>query len=215
LSILNQLTYFNQKAFTFYLFTSPESYEKLKLQHENFHFPQTFCGYSKIISSLAKAVSKVATEVWSHKKTKNLIIAENSDNFIFADFKEELFAEFSQSLVVNRQYSFTNRAIRGQKENAIMIIHNFSNFIDLIGKITSQSHKLNGLFLFVLVNGRIPEIQEIFNLLWKKQLYNVNIIYKDNNSEILVETFIPFSPKSCNNTNHHQSISKWKICQRN
>jgi hypothetical protein len=56
------------------------------------------------------------------------------------------------------------------------------------------------MYLFVLVNGKISEIQEMFKLLWKKQLYNVNIMYEDKYSEILIETFIPFSPKSCNDT---------------
>jgi uncharacterized protein with PQ loop repeat len=43
--------------------------------------------------------------------------------------------------------------------------------------------------------------EEIFKLLWQKQIYNVNIMFEDKSSgRILVKTFMPFFNESCSNT---------------
>jgi hypothetical protein len=139
-------------------------------------------------SILAEAFVKVSEGFFSvNEKTLNLITSEN-------DFKDEIFDK--NSFVIYQQNVFNSTA----KQNSIFVVKNFNNFNEIYLKINPKSFKFSGLFLIVLVDGEIKEIEEIFMLLWKKQILNVIIMHEDEHGEILVKTFFPFNPKSCNDT---------------
>lgn len=82
---------------------------------------------------------------------------------------------------------------------SILFIENFKSFQELNYQMTSDRFHFDGYYLIVLFKGIIPELQEIFDILWKKYIYNVNILFKETNF-ITLMTFIPIGNKSCSNT---------------
>jgi hypothetical protein len=57
--------------------------------------------------------------------------------------------------------------------------------------------RTTGLYVIAMIG---KEIKEIFSLLWQLQIFNVNAMFENENGEILVKTFLPFSRGNCNNT---------------
>lgn len=64
-------------------------------------------------------------------------------------------------------------------------------------KMSSDVFKTSGLYLVLLTNGNIHEIKSIFDILWSNQIYNVNVLFEDENKSILVHTFMPFTAGQC------------------
>lgn len=82
----------------------------------------------------------------------------------------------------------------------IIFSENFSGFLEIYKKISSKSFKFDAFYLIVLIAGEIEEIEAIFQLMWTLQMYNVNVMFEDSKSNILVKTFIPFNNRSCSDT---------------
>ena len=131
----------------------------------------------------------------------NIIPASLSLNV--SDFKDEFLARaFMTSNVVIRQELGSALAadeVR-KRRNAIFILENFDDFCVIFKKLTSALFELNGSYLIILINGNISKIQDMFNLLWQKQVFNVAVLHKTDNKTIQVKTFIPFSPGNCHNS---------------
>lgn len=130
----------------------------------------------------------------------------NTENFISAesvstnDFKDELLRK-SSGAIYRQESASKIQLLRGRKRHfSIFFIESFEEFIEIYNVITAKSFRLNGYYLIVLVKGEIEEVQEIFKLLWKLQIFNVNVIFEAENQEVLVNTFVPFNDRSCNDT---------------
>jgi hypothetical protein len=75
--------------------------------------------------------------------------------------------------------------------------------MEIYWKMTQENFKLSGLytsFYIWLLDGRIKEVPEMFNLLWRIQVVNVNVMYENDRGEVFVETFEPFNNRSCGDT---------------
>jgi hypothetical protein len=116
----------------------------------------------KIASNLALATSFVAAEHWSDDiKTTNLIVPDDSKDFLMRDFKDELFGEISNSNAIFRQHLFATNI---PERRTIIVLRDFKNFLNIFYKMNSKNFKSSGMFLIVLINGVIKEIEEIFKL---------------------------------------------------
>lgn len=179
-----------------------------------------FCGSAKALievknftvnSELKNAISAII---------EDLIVKFDTINFIYAvrDLKDERFMDVSQELLVNCKPNHFVRIDEGSKistiakrikKNSIFILDTLTSFDMLKTHLIPSKFDFNGHFLFILSNGLINDIQQIFTYMWSKQIYNVDIIYEAN-SEIILTTFLPFeNPKSCGNTNP-KIINKFK-----
>lgn len=79
----------------------------------------------------------------------------------------------------------------------VVLIDSIKSFRKFNEKVKSETFEFGGHFLFLLVNGKKTEHEEFFSTLWKKHIYNVDLIY-DNGR---VETFLPFRMNSkCGDT---------------
>lgn len=154
-------------------------------------------------SMLAEAVYEVVSKIFPlYTKSLNLLFAQNATSFRVQDFREELSSKVSENTnLVVRIYSDSDEAPRrSSKRNAIvMIADNFSDFLRIFRKINRRTHSFSGLFLVILTSGEIFELQDIFNLFWNIQIYNVNIMFA-NTERVFVTTFMPFNAISCNDT---------------
>ena len=89
--------------------------------------------------------------------------------------------------------------INRRRTISILFIKDFKSFQELSIEITPDRFHIDGYYLIVLLQGMIPEVQNIFDIVWKKYIYNVNILVKESELITLI-TFIPISGNSCGNT---------------
>lgn len=85
---------------------------------------------------------------------------------------------------------------------AIVFIKDFEDFKTFYSQTNVRNFQLNGFLLLVYPNGnsKLNEMRDIFTLLWKIFIFNVNIVVKNYNEEKLeMFTFMPFDSK-CDNT---------------
>jgi hypothetical protein len=168
--------------------------------------------FSRVLknSELSNAISVVGNEVYATKMstipTINLISAEDSNKFRVKDFIDELLAKAlpSSKFALRLESAAKLRAINKRRRlNNIFVLETFVEFLQLKRKITAENFKFNGHYphsLLVFISGEIKEVQEIFQILWKLQIYNVNVMFEDENGEVLVQTFMPFNAQNCNET---------------
>jgi len=91
--------------------------------------------------------------------------------------------------------------LKGPRRFSFIIIRHFADFKIFLNNIYQSTFFYDGYFIFSLINRAIAEIQKIFNELWKLQIYNVILIYKDSHEHISIVTFFPFrSSTDCSNT---------------
>lgn len=95
-----------------------------------------------------------------------------------------------------------------------MFVKNFESFQKIFREMTRKKFNYGGFYLIVLTHGIIPEIQQIFQELWKIFIYNVDVVVDDGNSVLLL-TFIPFKLYGvCGDTNSEEinrfMFRKWE-----
>lgn len=79
-------------------------------------------------------------------------------------------------------------------------IEDFNSFVKIV---SDDNFHFNGCFLLVLNDDFLePKMNEIFETLWKKFIFNVNVLIAERNTtKVSLFTFMPFNEKSCNNVN--------------
>lgn len=127
------------------------------------------------------------------------VLTSIHSNYLSQDFTQELL----QLLFTSYDYGFRHEffgllSSRTDRHTRIFLIEEFDDLN--ISAISPNQFKFSGLFVIVLLKGKIREIPEIFKLLWGKQKFNVIAIYENENSSISVETFKPFQYGKCNDT---------------
>ena len=134
---------------------------------------------------------------------------DNVVNFISVDtFKTRFLikklmkkvCEGSKLLVKLESVIKDKKKILGRKLDSVLIIESFENFTNILGQLKTENLKSDGKFLIVLANKEFNEAQEILKTLWNLQIYNVNLMFENENQEVLVKTFFPFNGSSCNDT---------------
>lgn len=154
--------------------------------------------------SLVEAVDQILTEIFVNQiTTVNLLVPERYESFALKDFNDELFSKsFETSKIVFRlDTSGKISTVPGRKKRCnIFVIESFDGFLAIYNKITTSVFRLDGYYLIVLVDGEIEGLGEIFRLLWKIQIYNVIVIYQNDNFNVQLKTFMPFNSMKCNDT---------------
>ena len=99
---------------------------------------------------------------------------------------------------------------------SVIFIASFQSFLEILQKMTKERFNFEGYYLIVLTKGNIPEIQNIFQQLWLKFIFNVNILLEDESELVSLLTFMPFNGFICGDTtpiktNQFDKISgKWE-----
>lgn len=119
----------------------------------------------------------VVTSVNLSNKIKSMDIL---DAFLLNSISK-LTLQFQQSGNVKRKINF--------------VVNFVDNFVSFEKHFKTLSLDYGGMYLIVLVNGLIPEVQQLFQMLWDIFIYNVSIIVHDENSINLL-SFKPFKEGS-------------------
>lgn len=154
-------------------------------------------------TNLVNAVNEVIINCYSNQAFEtNLISTENQNMFATRDFQDELlmrsFAGFK--VAIRQEIETRIKALPGRRRYfSILGVETFDEFLQMYKNLSPEHFWLNGFYLIVLVNGEISEIEDIFRLLWKLQIFNANIIYESGEA-VLMKTFLPMKAGNCNDT---------------
>ncbi|KAL7018382.1 hypothetical protein ACKWTF_010729 [Chironomus riparius] len=98
------------------------------------------------------------------------IISAVSDekNEYFINFKTELLTTINKNYGIRLEtMDYDNSIIRKVRQNSIFLLDDIENFHIVEKTIIPERYRMNGNFLFVLVDGYFDELQEIYDTLWK------------------------------------------------
>ncbi|KAG5674081.1 hypothetical protein PVAND_004068 [Polypedilum vanderplanki] len=180
------------KLFNLLLFTCIISTAVAKINIENKN-------YSLLSSALCEVVDKVLTDL---AVTLNVVsINSNHENNDFRDsFVKEVTKNPSMLIRQQKLDKLESLYTRGPRKTSLVALQSFADFMKFYSEINDENFLTRGLYIFVLTNGRFSEIEKMFEVFWKLQMYNTNVIY-ESNDRLLVETFFPFSSQTnCSNT---------------
>lgn len=123
------------------------------------------------------------------------------DTFSSRDVITEILRTSRESIRVRLDTLTNIQAIKSKKPKkyCVILLDNIESFRTLNLHITPDIFQFQGFFLFVLITGKIKEIEEIFATLWNKNIYNVDVVFEaDDLVEVL--TFMPFGGGICGDT---------------
>ncbi|CRK90118.1 CLUMA_CG003836, isoform A [Clunio marinus] len=158
--------------------------------------------------TLSNAVVKVIEDVWGDdQKSVNFIISiNNPENIYVSSIVSDIMLQSSLNPTVGyhvETIEYLKIKQKLPKLSAIVVIETFEDFTNFNKILTSDLISFSsyqGDILLLFLNGELTELNEIFNILWKKQVYNVNAIYEGTNEIVEVKTFFPFKVNNCSDT---------------
>lgn len=157
---------------------------------------------SNKFANLTFAITKMFENITSNSvETLDVITADASMKA--RDFKEELFTaalESCKDVIRHESASMLTLSPVFKRQNVILLIENFEDFSKFHQNMRPKLFKFNGFYLIVLVNGKINEIEKMFQLLWKLQVFRVFVVFEAIDGSVLVQSFMPFKSENCNDT---------------
>lgn len=133
----------------------------------------------------------------------NVVTDGFADNHQINDFRSDLLVKFSENFesVLRLEASTKISVLANRKRRCnFIIIDDYKNFLDIFPNISSENFKPNGIFFIIILSGKIPEIAKMFQLMWKRQFFNVFVAYISSDGSVNLESFDPFVPGSCNSS---------------
>lgn len=149
---------------------------------------------------LVDATSFIIKNVfWKSFATVNVITSVEEPRHIrVQQFKDSLLHENPEGIGIFRLDNYThiqNIKFRLKFYN-IILLDSFESFEILYDRIVPEKFNFRGFYLIVLLYGLFPEINFIFQAMWKKSIINVDIMYDDGGVVKLVN-FSIFSENLC------------------
>lgn len=155
---------------------------------------------SASINSFKQFVVDVVTKNFARLDSKANLIYSIEDQ-LNADLKdsviEDVFRESNIMLAIESVENLQTKASR--KSSSIIFVDTFVSFLKVFNKITSTIFDLRGRYAIVLTNGKVKETNEIFQRLWRKQIYDVVVLF-DDGFKVRALTFFPFNSEICDDT---------------
>jgi hypothetical protein len=156
-------------------------------------------------SNLADSVREIVNKEYLNKFDNINLVSQDDQEIQVKDFKNFLLTK--TNFIFQHHDLTANFSFAAHKMSFLLfLIKDFQSFRRIHGKISPKHFKFNGFYLVILVNG---EIEEIFELFWKLQTFNVNVIHDSKNNSVLVKTFMPFKIDNCYDTKSIQ-INEFK-----
>lgn len=115
---------------------------------------------------------------------------------------------FLETIFFNRKYDFSfviseiNCERRNEGivlKNIVLIVDSYENFSETFKKIMNENNSMDADFLIVVKKFHLKGVSKIFEVFWKLNIFNVNLIHQNQNGIIEMWSFYPLSAESCNN----------------
>lgn len=150
-------------------------------------------------STLVNAVDAIIKKVFSHQaQTVNVVLNDAKD---LQDFQFGFLTKFDFAAVRLEIISEVKviDAYRKRWFN-VFIINSSDEFLKVQSGLTRDKFRPSGTYLFILINGEVDDISEVFKSLWEKQIFNVAVVFEVPNGSVVVMTFVPFNDVRCFDT---------------
>lgn len=158
----------------------------------------------KLNKKLATEILKIIDSVYAPYNAKvNVLSSDNEDKLpseLQSTVLEETFKSMNVTILLETRDAISSL---GRRFCNIFFIESFQAFVEIYLKLSPEQFEYQGYYTIILTNGRILETDKIFELLWRKQIYNVVIFYVSEKS-VKALTFSPFNSKSCFNAMPHE-----------
>lgn len=151
-------------------------------------------------SNLASSVVEIFDKVMKSQVVSVNVIALGP--LTLRDFRDFFFFKLEEFPV--RLETLENMKAIGSRRRffSVFLIENFDDFFKVHSRLTRHLFHVNGFFLFVIVDNAMTneELKAIFDACWDIGIFNVEVVFTDENGSVLVKTFIPFDEKICFDT---------------
>lgn len=151
--------------------------------------------HGKFHKSLIETIDKVLTAkiIENRGSAVNFLVTENK---ICKDLLENIMTKVMlrlPSTVETAEKIFDKRL---RRNFSIFVLQNFEEFRETFKKITPSSFNFNGYFIIVFVDENLKDIEKVFAMFQKLEIFNVNILTLNKNGEVFVRTFNPFNTEN-------------------
>jgi Bacterial extracellular solute-binding proteins, family 3 len=129
----------------------------------------------------------------------------NTINFIIDDYLKN--SDILNDVLSTKSFEFpfeienyqnTLKMQNHKKFFSVLLFNNFETICKFCNAITHDNYYFNGFFVLVMEDFSLPKLKNIFEIFWRKFIFNVDILIKSDNSQNLsVFTFMPFISESC------------------
>lgn len=150
----------------------------------------------------SQVISEVVVRMSRNQIKQNGIftIIESVNSLQSRDFKNFIIKNLStiacvRSEVIHNFFDLNKR----RRRFVIISIEEYQQFLEFHNEL-NDSFSFGGIYVIVMLKGRIKETQSIYKLCQESQIYNVDIVYENHKNEIVIETFEPFTSTSCSDT---------------
>lgn len=149
---------------------------------------------------LAKVVYEIVDKVFVSKHNILNIIDATNEGKTASAFVNNILLSGKVEFSVNLESPKKAPTIKKRKKrNNVIILEKINDFYVFVRNLSPEIFEYRGYFVFVLIKGKFEEIEEIFAGLWKKNIYNVAVIYQQENI-FEIATFLAFDGNVCDNT---------------
>lgn len=158
----------------------------------------------KLNKKLTTEIIKVIKDVYTPYNARvHFMSSENADKLVSeleSTILEETFRTLDVTIILETPDAISSL---GRRFCNIFFVESFQGFVEIYLKLSPELFDYQGFYTIILTAGRIRETNKIFDLLWKKEVYNVVIFYVADKS-VKALTFSPFNSKSCFNVMPHE-----------
>lgn len=126
-------------------------------------------------------------------------VAQYSMRFDMALFLKSLWSEKSLNLRISNKKVIMKMSQRKVKF-LMMIFDDMEIFANVINNFDMNFFDVHGFYIIVFVDPEKADVDVIFETVWKKPFYNVNVLMQVFDGSIELTTFFPFLYKNCKNT---------------
>lgn len=144
--------------------------------------------------------------------TIDFIITSNDINYL-TSFRPLIDLNELTGTIINMEKALVSKWKTRRKKNFIvMIVDSKSSFTRILSTFTDNRYNYHGYYLIVFTQMSTADVELdlMFDLLWRRYIYNVNIL-TENDKWLGMFTFFPFSAdKNCHNTKS-QKINEFKF----
>ncbi|KAG5671746.1 hypothetical protein PVAND_001926 [Polypedilum vanderplanki] len=116
---------------------------------------------------------------------------------------QRVFRSIIDRITVKQVCNYRVKSIKELKEGKMrfsLFIIDAKDIKEITKKIVSKYFNFRLYFIIVLLNGTEKDIQIIFDDMWKKFIFNINIVHCCRDNEALITTFMPFHSERCSDT---------------
>lgn len=150
------------------------------------------------VGEFSDNVAQILTPFYCEKSSIVDVICDEEVSDIVTSVIRSFKSCTSMQILTNRDPRFSYAR---KKTFNLFVLENFSNFMQIMDKISNFEINFNGFFSLIFIDIDYLEIKQVFEKAWAHSMYNVNVLTGDKFNNVSMFTFEPFRNDKCRETN--------------